>query len=66
MLSLGASLLTNFGTGLTGNAALVVGNGSTGLLNVAQQAPTIGLVIAITLVLMILIGGLGFFLYKSA
>lgn len=67
VLTLGGSLLASFATTLpAGSTALAInGNGSQGLLQIGNQSTTIGLVIGITMVLLILIGGLGFFLYRG-
>jgi hypothetical protein len=46
------------------NAALINGNGSAGLLQISAQSTNIGLVVGITMILLILISGLGFFLYR--
>jgi hypothetical protein len=66
VLTLGGSLLASMGATLTGgsNAAMINGNGSLGLLQISAQSTNIGLVIGITMILLILIGGLGFFLYN--
>ena len=66
VLTLGGSLLASMGTTLTAgsNAALINSNGSSGLLQISAQSTNIGLVIGITMILLILIGGLGFFLYN--
>ena len=66
VLTLGGSLLSSMGTTLTAgsNAAFINGNGSLGLLQISAQSTNIGLVVGITMILLILIGGLGFFLYN--
>lgn len=67
VLTLGGSLLSSFQSSLTAgtNAYYINGNGSLGLLQISAQSTNIGLVIGITLILLILIGGLGFFLYQK-
>jgi hypothetical protein len=67
VLTLGGSLLSSFAASLTpgSNAQMINGNGSAGLLQISGQSTNIGLVIGITLILLILIGGLGFFLYNK-
>jgi hypothetical protein len=66
-LTLGGSLLNSFNTGITNgtDAGNILHNGTAGLLQVANQSTNMGLVIGITLILMILIGGLGFFLFRG-
>ena len=55
VLAFGTSIITSVGTGLTGNAALVTGNATNGMLNLAVYAPTIGTVVAGALVIGILV-----------
>ena len=64
ILTLGGSLLAtmkaNVGVNSTGDYAAM--NGSAGLLQFASQSTNIGLVIGIVVILLILVGGLGFFI----
>lgn len=65
VLSLGGSLLASMNTTITNGttAAQILQNGSSGILQIGTQTSTMGLVIGIVIVLTILIGGLGVFLY---
>lgn len=64
-LTLGGSLLAAMNTSLTNGttSAQILQNGSAGILQVSNQTTTMGLVIGIVIVLLILVGGLGVFLY---
>jgi len=70
ILALGGSLLGTMQTSMdsvllanNATAHMAAGNGSAGLLSFAAQSTNIGLVIGITIILTILIVGLGAFLY---
>lgn len=65
ILSLGGSLLASMNTNITNGttAAQILQNGTSGILQVGTQTSTMGLVIGIVIVLLILIGGLGAFIY---
>ena len=51
VLSVGATILTSLGTTQTGAAAIITGNGTTGLRTLAEWLPTIALVVAASVVL---------------
>lgn len=68
ILTLGGSVLlqmrnTAEAGGNNTNVWNIINNGSAGLLNLSSQSTNIGLVIGIVIILLILVGGLGFFLY---
>lgn len=67
VLTIGGSVLTSFNTGITNgtDAANILHNGSAGLLQIATQSNNIGLVIGMTIILMVLVAGLGFFLFRQ-
>lgn len=72
ILTLGGSLLATMQTTNSTNlgadnatAWYAAGNGSAGLLSLASQSTNIGLVIGVVIILLILVGGLGFFLYQK-
>jgi hypothetical protein len=72
ILTLGGSLLSSMQASTSaalgaGNATawFAAGNGSAGLLSLSGQSTNIGLVVGIVIILTILIGGLGFFLYNK-
>jgi hypothetical protein len=65
VLTLGGSLLGSLISSSTLDALSIAHNGSVGLVQIANQGTNMGLVIGITLILMILIGGLGFFLFRG-
>ena len=51
VLSVGATILTSLGATQTGAAAIIPGNGTTGLRTLAEWLPTIALVVAASVVL---------------
>lgn len=67
-LTLGGSLLATMGAtqAINSTGAFAAGNGSLGLLQVSGQSTNMGLVIGIVIILTILVGGLGFFLYNRS
>jgi hypothetical protein len=65
VLTLGGSLLDSM-RATAGNASIAgqaAGNGSAGLIQISSQSTNIGLVLGMVIILMILVGGLGAFLY---
>ena len=55
ILGFGAVILTGIGTGLTGDAATVVANGTDGLLKFGEYLPTLALVIIGAIVIGVLV-----------
>ena len=62
VLAFGAKITTDVGTGLTGDAAKVTGNATSGMVTLGSYAPTIAVVIAGALVIGILINA---FMHKG-
>jgi hypothetical protein len=69
VLTLGGTLLGGMQTANAAgindtNVLSIVNNGSAGLLQISGQTTNMGLVLGIVVILLILIGGLGVFLYN--
>jgi hypothetical protein len=60
-----AIALNSFATGQTGVTATIINNSLNGVSNFTTQLPVVGTIAGVGLVLLVVIGAVGFFLYKS-
>ncbi len=58
-LAVGVKINTDIGSGLTGDAAAVTANGTAGMLEIASWLPLIGLVIAATVIISLIVTQFG-------
>lgn len=64
-LGYGAKILTDVGTGLTGDASAAVANGTKAISNMASNTPTLGTILVVGAVISVLVGAFAFVLGRN-